>query len=311
MPSSTSPSTAKWVSLAAIDVGSNAIRMIVGQAHGHQIHILHRLRSPVRLGKDVFHTGLIGPETMSAAVDTFVKFAKIMRESAVRRYRAVATSATREAKNGATFIEVLRQKSGIQVEIIDGLEEAKLIHTAIRHEVRLDNAFVAGIDVGGGSIEVTFSENGKITATRSFPLGTVRLLEILEKRKMSEKDLGVILGEHIGTLTNFIEQETHGLPVDFAVGTGGNLDCMMKLKGQLLGREGMSYITLQELGTISDMLAKLSVRERQQKLKLKPDRADVIYPATLLVKTFLGLVCSEKLIIPRVGVREGILWSLF
>lgn len=296
--------------ISAIDIGSNAIRMIVGEIHQGQLQIVKKFRAPVRLGKDVFKSGEISPKSLDAALDAFEKFAAINRRYDIRKCRAVATSAVREARNKRDFVSKIHQKSKIGIEIIDGLEEARLIHSAVKKEVDLSQRRMLLIDVGGGSVEVTFSENGRLSATRSFPMGTVRLLQHLSERKLAEKDLKVIMGEFIQPLSDYLESHHLSSKLEKAVGTGGNLECMGRLKVQLLHRTPNTYVSLPELVEITRRLQALPVRERIEKLDLRPDRADVIVPAVVLVKTILRQAGVEKILIPCVGLRDGLLWSL-
>lgn len=300
----------KSTPLSAIDIGSNAIRMIVGEVRDHRLHVIRKIRAPVRLGKDVFHTGGISKETLEKAEDAFKEFREINRSMGITSCRAVATSAVREAKNQKEFIEKIFKKTKIKIEIIDGIEEARMIHAAVQREVDLSKKRIMLIDIGGGSVEITFSENGMMSATQSFPMGTVRMLQKLHKRNLSENGLKVILGEFLPTLSSFLESHAGHAPTEWAVGTGGNLECMGKLKLQLLKRGPDTLVSLNELLEIADRLEKLSVKDRIEKLKLRPDRADVILPAILLVKTILRQAGVGKILIPGVGLRDGLLWSL-
>lgn len=296
--------------ISAIDIGSNAIRMILGEVRQNQLQIVKKYRAPVRLGKDVFRDGEISGKTTQAALEAFEKFAEINRRFGVKKCRAVATSAVREADNGKEFAQKILGRSKIPVEIIDGIEEARLIHSAVKREVDLTKNRMLLIDVGGGSVEVTFSDAGKLSATQSFPMGTVRLLEHLSERKLAEKDLKIVMGEFIEPLSNYIESHASNVGLDKAVGTGGNLECMGRLKVQLLHRTPNTYVSLSELVEMTKRLQSVSYKDRVEKLDLRPDRADVIVPAMVLVKTILRQAGVEKILIPCVGLRDGLLWSL-
>ena len=294
---------------SAIDIGSNAIRMIVGELQNSEMKIIKKLRAPVRLGKDVFMNGMISEKVLAEAEEAFEKFAKTNREYEVTRCRAVATSAVREARNKDIFVQSIFAVSKIQIEIIDGVEEARLVHNAIREEIDLENKRVLSIDVGGGSVEITFSENGMMSATESFPMGTVRILDQMNRRRLTESQINVIMGEFVTPLTNYLDSHIAVDPLHFAVGTGGNLECMAQLKALILKKNPTTYITLRELHEIAEKLKSLTYKDRMEKLKLRPDRADVILPATLLVVSVLRLAHVEKIVIPKVGLRDGLLWS--
>ncbi|MNK06201.1 Guanosine-5'-triphosphate,3'-diphosphate pyrophosphatase [compost metagenome] len=298
--------------ISAIDVGSNAIRMMVAELNptAPYVHIVKKFRAPVRLGHDTFTTGTISPHSLEIALDTFTQFAKTNKKFGVESCRAVATSACREASNRKEFQDLIYKKSGIKVDIIDGVEEGRLIHLAVQKELDLDAKKTMLIDIGGGSVEVTFSQGPKMEATKSFPMGTVRVLENLAKRKMNESQLNVIMGEFLPAISKHICENTDHDPVDFAIGTGGNLECLGQLKGSLLQKAPTTYLTLTELGQIIDRLRSLSMKDRVEKLKLRPDRADVILPASVLVQTILRQAEVEKIMIPNVGLRDGLIWSM-
>ncbi len=297
--------------LAAIDIGSNGIRLLIGEVDDHgDIHAIKRLREPVRLGKDAFAQGVISKKTAAQAIQSFEKFAKLMRRHDVDRVRAVATSALRESRNKDEFVALVRKKTGIKIEIISGLQEAKLIHSAVSHRVTLENRNSVLIDIGGGSVEITISVDGKLRAMKSFKLGTVRLLQVLIERNLQEKSLRYLLQRSMGDLNEFVARNTKGEPIDFCIGTGGNFETLGKLRVALLNRSSVSSMTVFELGQIMDHLLAMSVKERVQFLRLRPDRADVIVPAGLVVHTIMRKIPCEMLVIPHVGLREGILSHL-
>jgi exopolyphosphatase/guanosine-5'-triphosphate,3'-diphosphate pyrophosphatase len=296
--------------IAAIDIGSNAIRMILAEQGPQGLHTLKKFRFPIRLGADVFATGRISGKNLRESARTFKKFRELAKELKVTHLRAVGTSALRESQNGKAFVELIRRKSGIRIEIIDGVEEAKLIHTAVRREVNLENNNALLIDIGGGSVELTFSEKSLMSATQSFPFGTVRTLERLKKSKWTEAQLGLVIGEYLNTLSHFIHSHASTLKFDFAIGTGGNLETLGKLKPMLLGSQQVTSITATELTEMVGKIARFSIADRIEKLKLRPDRADVILPAALVVQAILRQANIERLLIPHVGLKDGLLWSV-
>src|SRR6267378_2673466 len=164
---------------AGMDVGSNAIRLAIAEFKSPTRYtILERMRVPVRLGESVFHTGRIAPETMDAALDAFRDFRRCMEENGVVVHRAVATSATREAKNRAAFLDRVHSETGIDLEVIPGPEEARLVALAVQAKIRLRGTSLI-VDVGGGSSELALVQRGQILLVESHNLGTVRLLEQL------------------------------------------------------------------------------------------------------------------------------------
>lgn len=297
--------------MSAIDIGSNAMRILIAEMNpSHPLKVVKKLRIPVRLGKDVFLSGSISEESLQAAEKAFVKFKSLNEKYKVEKCRAVATSASREAKNGAEFTRRIFEKTGISIEIIDGIEEGLLVHKAVTHEIDVRHKKVMGIDIGGGSVEVTFSDGMDIRSTQSFPLGTVRLLDQMNKHQLGEDGLPLLIGKLIAPLSRHIHQYVDVNKIDFAVGTGGNLEALGRLKVQLLKKTPNTFLTLIELHEILDKLGNISIKQRIEKLDMKPDRADVIVPAGKVVATILRQAETDKILIPSVGLRDGILWSL-
>lgn len=295
---------------SAIDIGSNAIRMIIGEIHEGRLQTLKKFRSPIRLGHDVFTEGTVSEKTLRAAEETFTEFGQLNKRFKVEKCRAVATSALREAKNTKDFVTRMKAVSQIHVEVIDGTEEAQLIFNAVNQEVDLAKKRAILIDIGGGSVELTLCQGDKMLVTESFPLGTVRLLENLKKRNLTESHLNVVIGDFIVPLVKFLEKEASGMNFDFAVGTGGNLESMARLKLQILHKTPNTFISLGELLEITEALRPFSVKERIDKLGLRPDRADVIIPAMMVVKLVLRQAGIQKIQIPGVGLRDGLLASV-
>jgi exopolyphosphatase/guanosine-5'-triphosphate,3'-diphosphate pyrophosphatase len=222
----------------------------------------------------------------------------------------VGTSALREATNGKAFVELIRRKSGIRIDLIDGVEEARLIYQAVKREINLDGHRALLIDIGGGSLELTISDRGMMNATHSFPIGTVRTLELLKKKNLSEANLGVIMGEYLGPLSHFIETHSPGQTFDFAAGTGGNIEALGRLKPILLQNSTRTFVSYAEINKIVEKLEKMSIKDRIEKLGLRPDRADVIVPAAVVIQTVMRQAGVDKLLIPYVGLKDGLLWSL-
>jgi exopolyphosphatase/guanosine-5'-triphosphate,3'-diphosphate pyrophosphatase len=306
MPAETTP-----VHIAAIDIGSNAIRLVLGEMTGHRdITLLKKVREPVRLGKDVFATGEISKKTAERAVETFKKFRGILKEADVHHVRAVATSALRETRNRDWFVSYVQAETGIKIEVIDGLEEARLIYTAVASRVDLHDKNALLIDIGGGSVELTISVKGRIKGVQTFKLGAVRLLQILEERDLKEKHLKNLLVELMAPVKTFVQSATKGVPIDVCVGTGGNFECLGKLRVALLNRNSIFSMTYHELSQLIEHLGSMSVKERIQYLRLRPDRADVVVPAALVIHAIMGFIPVEMLSIPYVGLRDGILADL-
>jgi len=296
--------------LAAIDIGSNAIRLMLADYTPLGLRPIQKYRVPIRLGADVFSKGKISGKNLKASARAFRRFSEIIKKARVEKIRAVGTSALREAKNCEAFQELVRRKSGLKVEVIDGVEEARLIHLGVKREIHLETHSCLLIDIGGGSVELTFSDRGLLSATQSFPFGTVRTIEKMKKRNLAEKDLKLLIGDYIAPMSHFLESHSLDQKLDFAVGTGGNLEAIGRLKPILLKINSRTSLSTAEIQVMIERLTQMSFRDRVQKLEMKPDRADVILPALHVVLTAMKLAGTERLLIPYVGLKDGLLWSM-
>ncbi len=296
---------------AAIDIGSNALRLrIGGLTTDRRLEILQQHREAVRLGHDAFTTGCLSAETIARAVAAFCRFRDIIDAHPVGPIRAVATSALRDASNSELLIEQVFRRTGIRIERISGEEEAQLIHLAIRHRLPgLDEKTAMLIDIGGGSVEVSLCHRGDIIAVESFAMGTVRLLELFATERQGEPDLR-LLDEYIEAMLDRVGRAIAGWQIDLCVGSGGNIECLGGLAVQLLANPHADQLAFRDLLRLSKRLQRLSYRERVEKLKLRPDRADVIVPAVHVLSRLCGLARDADLHIPGAGLAEGVLITL-
>src|SRR6266498_4407626 len=223
--------------IAAIDAGSNAIRMVVGRVNNSQdqVEVIDNIRIPVRLGRDVFSVGHIDEPSMQAALDAFLRFHQIADQFEVKQIRAVATSAMREAENSDILIDRVVQQTDILVEIISGEEEARLIHLAVAKAIDLQDKKAMLIDIGGGSIEVVISQGNKIITTESYDLGTVRLLRSLDDSV--HRSFRVLLREYTESVRRHIKRELGKLKLDLCIGTGGNPEELGNLRKRIFKRD--------------------------------------------------------------------------
>ena len=297
--------------LAAIDVGSNAMRILVGRiVYDGKVEVIENLRLPVRLGQDAFTTGIVSEETAQQAVDAFTCFRKIMDDHKVEKVRAVATSAMRELTNSDLLIDRIARSTGIEIELISGEEEARLIHLAVAQSVNLKNKHALLIDIGGGSVEVTLSQNGNILSTESYNMGTVRLLKKLSGEKNSAMPFHKLVREYAEAARHRIDRELGSKKIDICVGTGGNIEEMGNLRQKLFKRDSERAITLEELDKLVETLSRMKVEERMRKFKLKPDRADVILPASIVLQMIAHEAKIKEVVIPNVGLKDGVLWDM-
>lgn len=294
---------------AAIDTGSNAVRMAVSEpVPGSSPAIIEVIRIPIRLGKDVFSSGFVKEKTASDLLSAFRQFRKAMERYGVIQYKAVATSALREAKNADHLVAEIMKSSQIQVQIIDGLEEARLVQLAISRYFGLSDLNALIVDIGGGSVEVIRSFRGQVKQIDSLKLGTVRLLKDFdpdhEFDQMHDR-VRQIVGRFYQRAGVGQRQDS-----DKMIVTGGNARCLGRLGVEFLGSRSHLKMSHSELESLLTLLHSLSTRARREELGLKPDRADVIMPAALIIYEFMVMGQYQSLEIPPVGLKNGVLYDL-
>lgn len=285
---------------AAIDIGSNAIRLLthnVIEETGKttQFRKSALIRVPVRLGEDSFTVGEISEHNVERMVKTMKAFKLLMEVAGVEKYRACATSAMREANNGNEVITIIAAETGIHIEVIDGKQEAAIIASTDLKEIISPDQSYLYIDVGGGSTEFTLFTDGKIKRSKSFKLGTVRLLN-----KMVDEGTWNKLHEWI---TNNIKN----VPKLSIIGSGGNINKLHRMSGRKEGQP-LSYIWL---NAQYHFLESLSYEERISELGLNPDRADVIIPATQIFLSAAKWSGAKKIHVPKIGLSDGIIKNLY
>jgi len=293
--------------VGAIDVGSNAMRLGIAAQDNHGApRLIQRYREPVRLGHDAFTSGTLSPQTMDEAVEAFRQFRRILDQHHVEKYRATATSAMRDAANGRELITRIADETGIQLNLISGEEEARLVHYSICRRVDLSNQFTLLIDMGGGSVEVTLCDDGEVVSAQSFKIGTVRLLEMLGQ----EGDFNTLLSEYLDGTRKKLREQIGRRKTDQCVATGGNAGAIGELACQLLDTPSPNQISLAQLDTLIHTLAGLSFEERIRDLGLRPDRADVILPAAMVFHDIMALAGAETMIMPEASLLDGIMLDM-
>lgn len=304
--------------IAAIDVGSNAMRMMVGNVDETWVVApIENIRLPVRLGADVFGSGSVGEQTILQTINAFLHFQRVAQEFGVVSIRAVGTSALREAANRDILLDRIARSSGIEVDVISGIEEARLIHTAVAHAIDLNGKRAVMIDIGGGSVEVTISEDRNIISTESYSMGTVRLLQKLDGRHQSgiqashdQRPFSLMVREYSEAARRRIDHEIGRSRVDVCIGTGGNVEDFGRLRQRWFGKRDDSLVTIGELQDLIEELNSMSIPQRIRKLKLRPDRADVILPAAIVLQMIAREAGVRQIEIPRVGLKDGVLLEL-
>ena len=281
--------------LAAIDIGSNAIRLLIEEVRhfNGQIRIdkVSLTRVPVRLGEDVFTTGRISDEKLKQLVKTMRAFWYIMDIHQVEVFRACATSAMREAKNRKAVIETVEREANFKIEILSGDEEADLIFSNyFSQNLNTKNDYLF-IDVGGGSTELTLIKKGKRVKGQSFDIGTVRSLAVGIDKSVW-KSIDKWLNNQSSISNNLI-----------AIGTGGNVNTLFKLQG----KKPMEMLSHAEIKSLHKQLNSVSVDERIFNFKLRPDRADVIIPACEIYLRIMELAGIGNMLVPKIGLSDGMI----
>ena len=285
---------------AAIDIGSNAIRLLthnVIEQEGKETKFRKSalIRVPVRLGEDSFTVGEISVRNAQRVVDTMKAFKHLIDVIGVERYMACATSAMREANNGLEIIERVFVESGIKIELIDGKREATIIAaTDLRQLINKESSYLY-VDVGGGSTEFTLFSEGKIKISKSFKLGTVRLLNNMVQPETWKK-LEHWLKESVANETDLS-----------IIGSGGNINKLHKMSG----RKIVEPLTFSSLSAQYRSLQEYSYEERISEMGLNPDRADVIMHAAHIFLCTAKWCGVKKIHVPKIGLSDGIIKLLY
>lgn len=285
---------------AGIDIGSNAIRLLVVsviEQEGKETLFkkISLVRVPIRLGEEVFLEGKISDKNASRMIDALTAFKLLMRTHNIVRFRACATSAMREASNGKEIANIIEKESGIHINIIDGKDEAAIIaSTDLRNLIQDDRVFLY-VDVGGGSTELTIFANGRKVASQSFKLGTVRLLnDKVDESIWDEMEI-------------WIKRETKEYPKVSMIGSGGNINSIYKSSGTKIGKP----LTYFYLSSYYEYIKSFTYEERMTELDMNPDRADVVIPATRIYLSAMKWSRSKNVYVPKIGLSDGIVRSLY
>ena len=290
------------VNYAAIDIGSNAVRLLIKSidreaVQEKKLKKVMMLRVPLRLGFDVFSIGELSEKKADKLRRLMKAFRQLMKIYDVDDYRACATSAMRDARNGRTIIKKIEKDTGIRIEIIDGQEEARMIYN--NHiecmEDRLGNYMY--VDVGGGSTEINLLTNGELVWSVSYNIGTVRMLSNAVKegtwQQMEEELMKV----------------TEGVAAINIIGSGGNINKLFRLADKK--DKKLQRLPVSSLQTVYDVLKPLTPEERVEAFSLKQDRADVIVPAAEIFLKIAEVVHAEYIYVPVIGLSDGIIDNLY
>ena len=288
------------MNLAAIDIGSNAARLLIcsvfvndkGKPEFNKINLV---RIPLRLGFDVFEKGEIGDERVEMLIQTMKAYRHLMKVYEVKDFRACATSAMRDAKNGKEIIKKVKEETGINIEILTGDKEASMINqTHIAEMLDKFHSYLY-VDVGGGSTELTFFDEGKMKYRESFNIGTIRLLK------------GQVEDSSWDTMRDHLKQNIKSVLPITAIGSGGNINKIFSLSKKKEGKP----LSLQLLKDFHKELSSQSIQELISVYKLKEDRADVIVPALLVYMNVMRWAGITEIYVPKIGLADGLIQTLY
>jgi len=285
--------------IAAIDIGSNAVRMLICYViSSEDKHVFQKnsyLRLPLRLGEDAFKNGVISNQKITLLTNAILSFKYIMKVHEVKDYQIYATSALRESKNSKEVISIIKKKTGLNIELISGLKEAKIVSKGNSLEQIDFNKIFIYVDVGGGSTELSILRKGADKISKSFKIGTVRLLNNLV-------DDSILMEIKHWLKSNIDIDDKIKL---FA--TGGNINKIQSMTGSKSGKP-ISYLSIKDL---SNILTEFNYQERMVKFDLNPDRADVIIPALKIFISTMEFVKANKIFVPKVGLVDGMINEIF
>ncbi len=283
--------------IAAIDIGSNAARLQISTVLTNDGIVSFKkveyVRFPLRLGHDVFTFGELTPESEERTAKLMQVYRLLMELHEVEHYMACATSAMRESSNGREVVARIQAETGIHIHIIDGQKEAQLINNVV--VIALDNRQTIHIDVGGGSTELNIYENRQKLNSRSFKIGSVRLLEGKETKGAW------------GKMEEWINQNLDRTKPVVAVGTGGNISKIFNL----VSKTSDTITTLPEIERMKNYIAGFSFEDRLNKLRLNADRADVIVPAAEIYISVMKWAGANEIVVPDLGLKDGILQLVY
>jgi len=280
---------------AAIDIGSNAVRLLIADISKQDGNYKYKkntlIRVPLRLGDDAFLDHHISDKKSGDLVKTMLAFKNLMDVYHVSEYLACATSAMREAKNGADIVKIIKEKTDLTLEIIEGQREANIIYANhIEEDLDINKTYLY-IDVGGGSTELSVFANGQPEASHSFNIGTIRMLDNQDKEETWDE------------MKEWVKEHTKNYKNLAAIGTGGNINKLFRMSDEKDG----APLSLHKLNALYNKLSGYSLKERIHELGLNPDRADVIIPASEIYLTLMKWTGIKQIYVPKVGMADGII----
>ncbi len=301
---------------AAIDVGSNAIRFVIGKMDERKNTLVHiyRERVPLRLGRDSFEHGEISTATEKDLISTFERFHGLIETHEIPQANicAVGTSALRDAKNKAVICEKILSKTAIPIKILTGLEEAESVYYAFKKSWNLSTHPLLFMDLGGGSLEFNLVVKKQLKYSSSINIGTVRLLLAAKKETKLYEGLLRDFEKQIAKIFNRLTNVSSGNMLQLSlVGTGGNLRCLGTLRKKVLGKSSSDFAKKKDVEEILSIIRKTSIKMRIEEFEMRKDRAEVIEGALEIIDKVMTSGNFEKIYLPNIGLIHGVLWQLY
>ena len=289
---------------AAIDIGSNGARLLIKNVKEDTMGNVEFtkvlfLRIPLRLGKDVFTLGEISEDRERMMLCMIKSYKQLMKLYQVSTYRACATSAMRDARNGAKILKKIRKQTGIDIEILDGSEEAKILYNNSIESSESVNGNYAYVDVGGGSTEISLISDGQLVGSCSYNIGTIRLLS------------GAVAPDVVERMRHDLEAYAAQYPSITIVGSGGNINKLSRLFHESSKKSKQNVLPVRNLQQIHDEMKPMTLNERIATYGLKTDRADVIIPAAEIFLTVAKALKCEEIHVPNISLADGIIDGLY
>ena len=294
---------------AAVDIGSNSVRLKIARLQGHRLRPIHEDREVTRLGEGAFRSGFLTPESMAETVKVLRRFHRATQQVVTDTVRVVATSALRDARNSQAFLEWVRSATGWRVEIISGVEEARLIHLGLISSPRVDRSPALMIDLGGGSCELTVSRGGHIRDTVSLPLGAVRLTDEFLRHDPPRKGELKRLRGFVTREVNRIAPRIVAAKIKNVIATSGTAAALAATASHLRknGRNQRAVVTRAEMTKIAKRLARLPVAERRSIEGIGPRRAEIIVAGAMVYHELVERCRLKTFRFSPLGLRDGIL----
>src|SRR5688572_21124404 len=301
--------------IAVVDMGASAIRLVVAEAPaGQSPRILEEVSRGVLLGKDTFTHGRLGAATIEATLKAVEGFRRIMDTYGVLRYRAVATSAVREAQNSDSFLDRVRLRTGLDVEVIDGSEENRLTYVAVREQLRdhpaLDRDDALLVEVGGGSADISFLRKGQPVHSGTYPLGSIRMRQSLGSWQGSHEQGTRLLVRHIHNVVDDIRREMPLREARHVIALGGDVRFAA---GEIVGdvpADGLPVFDRDAFIRFVDSLVGYDIEQLVEKYRLPQSEAETLVPALLAYRELLVETSADRVTVPEASLRDGLLLDL-